>query len=91
MSRVRDLLNVSPHFMRSVNLERDFSDPSALDGYVTTTEAISHLGQISNGLRKGSGQRAWKITGDLDRENRLRPPSCESDEPGHGCNSEIRP
>ena len=65
MSKVRDLLNVSPHFMRSVNLERDFSDPSALDGYVTTTEAISHLGQISNGLRKGSGQRAWKITGDF--------------------------
>ncbi len=65
MSKVRDLLHVSPHFMRSVNLERDFSDPSALDGYVTTTEAISHLGQISNGLRKGSGQRAWKITGDF--------------------------
>jgi len=65
MSQVRELLNVSPHFMRSVNLERDFSDPCALDGYVTTTEAISHLGQIANGLRKGSGQRAWKITGDF--------------------------
>jgi hypothetical protein len=65
MTLVSDLLNVSPHFMRSVNLERDFADPRALEGYVTTTDAATHLKQIANGLRQESGQRAWYITGDF--------------------------
>jgi hypothetical protein len=65
MTLVSDLLNVSSHFMRSVNLERDFADSRALEGYVTTPDAASHLKQIANGLRKESGQRAWHITGDF--------------------------
>ncbi|MCH7226300.1 hypothetical protein [Haloferula sp. A504] len=65
MTLVSDLLNVSPRFMRSVNLERDFADPQSLDGYVTTPDTVTHLKQIANGLRKESGQRAWHITGDF--------------------------
>ena len=38
MTLISDLLKVSPRFTRSVNLERDFSDPGALEGYVATTE-----------------------------------------------------
>lgn len=65
MTLISDLLKVSQRFTRSVNLERDFSDPGALEGYVATTETRAHLRQIANGLRSGSGQRAWKITGDF--------------------------
>lgn len=65
MTLVRDLLNVSPRFMRSVNLERDFADARSLEGYVTTTDAATHLKLIADGLRKVSGQRAWHITGDF--------------------------
>ena len=65
MTLISDLLKVSQRFMRSVNLERDFSDPGALEGYVSTTETRTHLRQIANGLRSGSGQRAWRITGDF--------------------------
>lgn len=65
MTLVRDLLNVSPRFMRSVNLERDFADARALEGYVTTTDAETHLKLIADGLRNESGQRAWHITGDF--------------------------
>jgi hypothetical protein len=65
MTLISDLLKVSQRFTRSVNLERDFSDPRALEGYVATMETRAHLRQIANGLRSGSGQRAWKITGDF--------------------------
>ncbi len=62
---IRDLLKISPHFVRSVNLERDFTNPRVLDGYVVTTEASGHLRRIGNGLNPDSGQRAWRITGDF--------------------------
>lgn len=65
MTLVSDLLNVSQRFMRSVNLERDFADPRALEGYVTTSDAAAHLKQIAEGLRRDSGQRAWHISGDF--------------------------
>lgn len=65
MTQVCDLLKLSPHFMRSVNLERDFSDARSLDGYIVTAEAQAHLKQLGNGLRKESGQRAWYLTGDF--------------------------
>lgn len=65
MTLVSNLLNVSPHFMRSVNLERDFADPRALEGYIITADAVTNLKQIASGLHKDSGQRAWHITGDF--------------------------
>lgn len=65
MTQVCDLLKLSPHFMRSVNLERDFTDAQALEGYILTPEAEAHLKQLSNGLRTESGQRAWYLTGDF--------------------------
>jgi hypothetical protein len=65
MTQVCDLLKLSPHFMRSVNLERDFSDARSLDGYIVTAETQAHLKQLGNGLRKESGQRAWYLTGDF--------------------------
>ncbi len=62
---INHLLRINPRFLRSVNLERDFQDSLALDGYVATLETERHLRRIGNGLRTESGQRAWRITGDF--------------------------
>lgn len=51
-------------FLRSINLERDFNDPHALDGYVVTPYIREHLHTLVEGLRPGSTRRAWRITGD---------------------------
>jgi hypothetical protein len=64
-ARISDLLNVNPRFFRSVNLERDFGDALALDGYVATAETERHLRRIGRSLRPESGERAWRITGDF--------------------------
>ena len=61
--RIADVLNVEGRFLRSANLERDFRDPTALSGYVVTDFARSSLARIAEGLKPGSGQRAWRVTG----------------------------
>lgn len=63
--RISTLLKINPRFLRSVNLERDFGDSLALDGYVATTETQRHLQRIGRSLRVQSGERAWRITGDF--------------------------
>ena len=63
-SKIADLFNIQRRFLRSAHLERDFRDPSALEGYVVTTQIQQHLDRIATGLDKKSGQRAWRITGD---------------------------
>lgn len=50
--------------MRSVHLERDFSDPHALDGYILTESIRQPLERVISGLRPASGRRAWRVTGD---------------------------
>lgn len=64
-TRIIDLLSINPRFFRSVNLERDFGDPLALDGYVATAETGRCLARLGRGLRPESGERAWRITGDF--------------------------
>ena len=63
--RINELLRINPRFLRSVNLERDFGDSAALDGYVATAETSRYLLRIGRGLRPESGERAWRITGDF--------------------------
>lgn len=63
--RISDLIRINPRFLRSVNLERDFGDSTALDGYVATAETSRHLQRIGRGLKPQSGERAWRITGDF--------------------------
>lgn len=62
---INNLLRINPRFLRSVNLERDFQDSKALEGYVATQETERHLKRIGTGFRPESGQRAWRITGDF--------------------------
>lgn len=62
--RIAELFNVPGRFMRSVHLERDFTDPHALDGYILTESVQQALERVVAGLRPTSGRRAWRITGD---------------------------
>src|SRR6266446_2792676 len=62
--KIAELFNIQRRFLRSAHLERDFRDPSALDGYVVTRQVNQNLDRIVKGLDKKSGQRAWRITGD---------------------------
>jgi hypothetical protein len=62
--RVADLFNITNRFLRSIHLERDFQDPSALSSYIPTGFIKQCLGRLTLGLKPQSGQRAWRITGD---------------------------
>ena len=62
--KIAELFNIHGRFLRSANLERDFRDPQALQGYVATRQIQSSLDRISGGLERNSGQRAWRINGD---------------------------
>ena len=50
--------------MRSVQLERDFGDPAALQTYVVTPDMAVHFQRIARGTAARSAARAWRITGD---------------------------
>ena len=56
------LIAVRPRFLRSVNLEKDFYAPAALEGYVPTPGALSALTHIAAGVRSPA-LRAWSVTG----------------------------
>ena len=60
---ISSLFQVTPRYLRSTNLERDFSDPKALDNYVLTPHAQDCLSRLAGGLRASSTQRAWRLTG----------------------------
>lgn len=62
--KISKLLNIQRRFLRSAQLERDFHDPAALQGYVVTTQTRQSFDRIVEGLDIKSGQRAWRITGD---------------------------
>ena len=61
---IADLFRVPSRFLRSVQLERDFHDRAALDHYIVTPPMAEAFQRIVDGLRAGSGRRAWRITGD---------------------------
>lgn len=62
--RISSVLHIERRFLRSVQLERDYKDPSALAGYVVTDQIRSCVHRLVLGLNPNSGQRAWRITGD---------------------------
>jgi hypothetical protein len=63
-TNISDLFQIQDRFLRSAHLERDFKDPSALQGYVVTPQAQTYLERLAAGLKPQSGQRVWRITGD---------------------------
>ena len=61
MPKISELLNIQRRFLRSAQLERDFRDPNALQGYVVTPQARASFERISEGLGNKSGQRAGAL------------------------------
>jgi hypothetical protein len=61
---IASLFTLGNRFLRSANLDRDFQDPGALSGYVLTDFARTCLTRVASGLKPGSSQRAWRMTGD---------------------------
>jgi hypothetical protein len=62
--KISDIVRIQGRFLRSANLQRDFRDPDALDGYVVTDTVRRHIRRIVQGLPEKSGRRSWRITGD---------------------------
>lgn len=62
--RIVDLFQPNQRFLRSTYLERDFTDPSALQGYILTEHNRQNLLRMAEGLAESSSQRSWRITGD---------------------------
>lgn len=60
---ISTIFNITPRYLRSVNLERDFNDPRSLENYILTPHGSQCLGQLALGLRKGGTERAWRFTG----------------------------
>ena len=60
---ISTVFNITPRYLRSTNLERDFKDPGALENYVFTPHARQCLSRLARGLRPGATDRAWRVTG----------------------------
>ena len=61
---ISDFFRVPARFLRSVQLELDFHDVTALEHYVVTPHMAEAFRRIAVGLSANSGRRAWRITGD---------------------------
>jgi hypothetical protein len=61
--KIISILNLDGRRSRSVALDRDLTDPTALDGYLITPNSLGALRQIGNGIASARTQRAWKIVG----------------------------
>lgn len=62
-SPISEYLEIAPRYVRSFEIERDFTDPAAADGYILTPAVLFAAQTLSSGLSKDSTQRAWRITG----------------------------
>lgn len=61
---INAVFDITPRFLRSTNLERDFHDPHALENYILTPHGHQCLTRLAKGLRRGATERAWRVTGD---------------------------
>ncbi|TQI65217.1 hypothetical protein FHT98_5084 [Bosea sp. AK1] len=61
---IESLFDVPTRFMRSVQLERDFDDPQALENYIVTPAMAAAFQRVASGAATSSRLRAWRLTGD---------------------------
>ena len=60
---IADHVALAARYVRSADLRRDLDDPEALEGYVVTATVREAVQRVARGLRPGSRQRAFRITG----------------------------
>ena len=63
-NRVSDLMQINQGFRKSVQIELDFNDPYSTTAYVATDFISKCIERVSSAFKKGSTQRAWRLTGD---------------------------
>lgn len=61
--QLAEIVRVRKNGLRSVNVERDISSQSIIEGYVLTAQARACLARILSGLQGGNQTRAWTLTG----------------------------
>lgn len=61
VSTLSELVRVKQGFLRSVNLRRDATSASVLEGYVLSAHALNSLNRLLSGLQ--ASQHAWTLTG----------------------------
>lgn len=61
--KILEVLALGGGHTRSIALDRDLHDESAVRNYLLTPAAIDALKQVGAGLADGRAQRAWKIVG----------------------------
>jgi hypothetical protein len=62
--KLSDYFSLERRYSRSINLERDLDDLSALDGYILTDKAIDTLGRTLRGLTtENNNNNCWTLTG----------------------------
>ncbi|MDD2942824.1 MAG: hypothetical protein PHC51_07650 [bacterium] len=61
--RLTEIVRVRQNGLRSVNVERDISSQSVIEGYVLTAQARACFARILSGLQGGNQTRAWTLTG----------------------------
>ncbi|MCW7545173.1 ATP-binding protein [Aurantimonas litoralis] len=61
---IASLFRIRGRFQRSVQIDKDFHDPAALENYFIMPSTAEAFRRIADGLRPESGRRAWRITGD---------------------------
>lgn|GEM_PF-84387 len=58
-----DFLSVNRRYARSINLERDFDLPEAVEGYILTERAVEALRRIVGSMFGRKRTTAWTLTG----------------------------
>jgi hypothetical protein len=61
--RLVDFLSVNRRYARSINLERDFDAPDAVEGYILTDRAVDALRRILASMFGRKRTTAWTLTG----------------------------
>jgi hypothetical protein len=60
---IADHVAIARRYVRSIDLRRDLDDPEALEGYILTGTVREAVTRVLHGLRAGSRQRAFRVTG----------------------------
>lgn len=61
--RLADFLSINRRYARSINLERDFDVPEAVEGYILTDRALDALQRMVASIFGRKRTTAWTLTG----------------------------
>ena len=63
MTALSNYFSLHRRYHRSVNLERDFDQPDAVEGYVLTERSLDALQRMMTAFADPKAHRAWTLIG----------------------------